>query len=87
MKGLQFTTEEKQLIIEALLFTSCTDICSEHTDVHRKKMFELAEKLNTDVNKLYNIYLFAEAIADDDGMTKLVTEKFNNLPIHDIITD
>lgn len=86
MKGLQFTTEEKQLIIEALLFTSCTDICSEHTDAHRKKMFELAEKLNTDINKLYNIYLFAEAIADDD-MTKLVTEKFNNLPVHDIITD
>lgn len=86
MKGLQFTTEEKQLIIEALLFTSCTDICSEHTDVHRKKMFELAEKLNTDVNKLYNIYLFASAVADDD-MTELVTKKFNNLPIHDIITD
>ena len=86
MKGIQFTKEEKQLLVEALLFTSCTDICSDHTDVHRVKMFELAEKLNLDLGKLYNIYIFTENTTEDK-ITSLAIKKFGNLPIQDIITD
>jgi hypothetical protein len=86
MKGLQFTTEEKQLLIEALLFTSCSEVCSDHTDVHRLKMISLAEKINDVPNKLYNIYTYKTNV-DDDKFTDLAIEKFTNLPIHDIITD
>jgi hypothetical protein len=88
MKNLQFTVEEKQLIVEALLFMSVTDVCSEHTQVHRLKMIELAEKLNTNLGKLHNIYLF-KTLAEEpiEPETQLVLSKFKNLPQQDIIED
>ena len=41
-----------------------------------QKMIELAQKLNKDVSKLYNIYLYAESIIEDD-MTKLISKQFD----------
>ena len=46
MKGLQFNEEEKQLLVESLLFTASCDICSDHTNKHRAEMVKLAEKIN-----------------------------------------
>ena len=88
MKNLQFTLEEKQLIVEALLFVSATDVCSEHTQVHRLKMLEIAERLNENLGKLHNIYLFkdfTESTAESE--TQYVLSKFKNLPQQDIIED
>lgn len=82
MKGLQFTVEEKQLLVEALLFTSCTDVCSEHTQAHRVKMLELAERLNKDNGKLFNVYLFKEDTKEKE--TEIVLSKFPNVPIEEI---
>jgi hypothetical protein len=86
MKGLQLSTEDKQLVIEALLFTASSDVCSEHTALHRKKMIQLAEKLNVDAGKLYNIFIFNEK-KFEEVETKLILEKFKNIPLHDIIAD
>lgn len=89
MKGIQFTLEEKQLIVEALLFTSSADICSDHTDAHRIKMVEIATKLNEALGKLYNIYMYKNSIVED-ATTDIILEKFNNVPlqnIDDIIND
>lgn len=86
MKGVQFTAEEKQLLIESLLFTACADVCSDHTDVQRVKIIELAEKLNKDVGKLYNIYLYKDPIAKEPS-TSIIEEKFTNIPAREIITD
>jgi hypothetical protein len=85
MKNLQFTLEEKQLIVEALLFVSATDVCSEHTQVHRIKMLEIAEKLNENLGKLHNIYLFTESAAEPES--QYVLSRFKNLPQQDIIED
>jgi hypothetical protein len=88
MKGLQFTVEEKQLLIESLLFTSVTDICSEHTAVQRKHMIELAQRLNTPELKLHNIYVYAlEESVRDDVETDSVIKNFPNLTVQTTITD
>lgn len=88
MKSINFSLEEVQLIIESLLFTSGTDICSEHTDAQRVKMINLAETLNNKFDKpnLHNIYLYKD-MAMLDKTTPLIIEKFTNLPHSDIITD
>ena len=60
MKGLQLNTEEKQLLVESLLFAASCDVCSDHTPVHRKRMIELAEKvlrLTGSKSKLVNMPL------------------------------
>jgi hypothetical protein len=88
MKSISFSLEESQLIIEALLFTAGTGVCSEHTDVHRAKMFVLAENINNKFDKpaLHNIYMYKDDFADDVN-TSLILEKFSNMPVSDIITD
>lgn len=88
MKSINFSLEEVQLIIESLLFTSGTDVCSEHTDAQRIKMINLAESLNNKFDKpnLHNIYLYKD-MSVSDKTTPVITEKFSNLPLSDIITD
>jgi hypothetical protein len=86
MKGIQFTLEEKQLIVEALLFTSSADICSDHTEAHRLKMVDIAIKLNESLGKLYNIYLYKTSIVEDNT-TNIIMEKIKNIPYQDIISD
>jgi hypothetical protein len=75
MKGLNLTTEEKQLIIEALLFSSSAEVCSEWTPKHNQDMVMLAKKLNNPEINLTNIYLFDPSSADDKA-TGLVQENF-----------
>lgn len=88
MKSINFSLEESQLIIEALLFAACTDVCSDHTEAHRAKMLELASNLNTKFDKpgLHNIFLFKDNPIEDKEFTFLV-EAFPNLPLQDIIAD
>jgi hypothetical protein len=87
MKGVQFTIEEKQLLIEALLFTASCDVCSDHTNKHRVDMVSLAEKLNDPGQKLYNIYLYETDILEDKVITENIKKKFTNLPRQTVITD
>jgi|688.fasta_scaffold2221291_1 hypothetical protein len=89
MKSINFNLEEVQLIIESLLFTAGTDVCSEHTDAQRIKMVNLAESLNVKFDKpnLHNIYLYKDTPIVPDKITVLLCEKFSNLPQSDIITD
>jgi len=91
MKGLQLTIEDKQLLIEALLFTSVTDICSEHTSLHRKQMFELAQKLNNPEIKLPNVYIYAldDILEEETKEIKVETviKNFPNLTIQTSIID
>ena len=88
MKSISLSLEESQLVIEALLFTVGTDVCSDHTDVHRAKMLALAESINSKFDKptLHNIYLYKDPFASDNS-TSLILEKFSNVPLNDIISD
>ena len=86
MKGLQFTLEEKQLLTEALLFTSITDICSDHTQVQRQRMIELAQRINNTEQKLHNIYIY-ESVTEDEITTESLVKAFPNLPLQTVITD
>lgn len=87
MKGLQFTLEEKQLLLEALLFTTSCDVCSDHTLGHRKKMLELAKKINDPEIKLHNIYVYDSGICEDEIAPKKIINSFPNLPVQAVITD
>jgi hypothetical protein len=86
MKGLQLNTEEKQLLVEALLFTASCDVCSDHTPVHHKRMLDLAEKINDKNIKLHNIYIYETGI-NDDIITEEVTRKIPNIPRQTVIKD
>ena len=87
MKGIQFTTEEKQLVIEALLFSSITDVCAEWTRKNEKQMLDLATKLNDADTKLSNIYLFDEGVFENAKLVEHTKEMFPNLPCNSIIID
>ena len=87
MKGLQLTLEEKQLLLESLLFTMSCDVCSDHTLGHRKKMFELAKKINDPDLKLFNIYIYESGISEDEIESKKIIKEFSNLPVHTSIVD
>ena len=87
MKGIQFTTEEKQLLVEALLFSSVTDICEEWTDKQTQLMVDLAKRLNSEDSKLFNIYLFEGGVFDSPKMAERTKELFPNLPRNSVITD
>jgi len=79
MKGIQFTSEEKQLLIEALLFAGVTDICSEWTQKHSQMLIELAKKVNDPNIKLSNIYIFDDYELDDKVLVKQITKDFPNI--------
>lgn len=87
MKGIQFTTEEKQLVIEALLFSSITDVCAEWTRKHEKQMVDLAAKLNDTDTKLVNVYLFDEGVLNNPKLAEYTKKMFPNLPRNSIIID
>lgn len=88
MKNNGFTLEEAQLLIEALLFTANTDICSDHTLAQRAKMLNFAQNLNEKFDKphLHNIFVFKDNTVFDET-TNSVIEKFPNVPLQDIIKD
>ncbi len=87
MKGFQFTAEEKQLIVESLLFSASCDVCSDHTNKHREQMVKLAEKINDTNQKLYNIYIYETDLLDDKKITEKIIKNFSNLPLQTVITD
>lgn len=90
MKGLQLSIEDKQLIIESLLFNACTDVCSEHTTAQQARMIKIAELLNKDNSDvpLKNIYVFSDSeVPFDDKSTPLILEKFKNLSSNSFLSD
>jgi hypothetical protein len=86
MKGLQLNTEEKQLLVESLLFTACADVCSDHTLTHQKHILDLAEKINDKNIKLFNIYTFKSDIYSD-AISEEVFKRFPNIPQETEIID
>jgi hypothetical protein len=86
MKGLQLNTEEKQLLVEALLFTASCDVCSDHTAVHRRRLLEIAEKVNDKNIKLHNIFVYKTGISDDTAPEEIV-KRFPNIPQETQIID
>jgi len=87
MKGIQLTIEEKQLLVEALLFSSITDICAEWTPKQNQIMVDLAKKLNNTDVKLNNIYLFEGGPFDNPVLAENTKKAFTNLPCSSVITD
>lgn len=51
----QLTTEEINLIVESLLFSSCLEITDEWSDNDREDMLQIASKLQTPQTTLKNI--------------------------------
>lgn len=86
MKSVSFSLEESQLIVEALLFTANTDVCSDHTSVHRTRMIDLAKNIYTKFNNpaIKNIYVFKDEVGDDDT-TPLIIETFSNIPQQSLV--
>lgn len=87
MKGIQFTSEEKQLLIEALLFASAADVCAEWTAQQTMSLRGLAKKLNDEGIRLSNIYLFGCESYDVSAEAAQVAKEFPNLPRVSEITD
>lgn len=87
MKGIQFNTEETQLLIEALLHASVTDICAEWTPKQVHLMIDLAKKLNTGENKLTNIYLFNQSDYFEPTTADRIKKEFPNIPVNSVISD
>ena len=89
MKGIQFTAEEKQLLIEVLLFSSVTDVCAEWTSAQNEKLLDLAKKINDPNIKLNNVYLLEDGLGGyaDPALLERVMAEFPNLPRVNIIHD
>jgi hypothetical protein len=89
MKGLQLDIEEKQLLVESLLFTASCDVCSDHTPAHRKRMIDLAEKINDKNTKLYNIYVYETGVTEisDEPSIESILTKIPNIPKQTAIKD
>lgn len=83
---MQLTAEEKQLLVESLLFTASCDVCAEHTKAQQELMVSLAKRLNNSDQKLYNIYVL-EGEHWDDKITESIIKDFSNLPHQTVITD
>lgn len=87
MKSTQFTTEERKLLIEVLLFAASADICAEWTPAKSNLMIELAKKLNDPIIKLDDIYLFEGGLFDNEKVVEDISKEFPNLPRTSVITD
>jgi hypothetical protein len=87
MKGTQLTIEEKQLLVEALLFSSVTDICAEWTPKQNQLMVDLAKRFNDPNVRLSNIYLFESGPFDNPILAENTKKEFINLPCSSVITD
>lgn len=87
MKGTQFTVEEKQLIVEALLFSSSVDVCAEWTPKQNALMVDIAKRLNETEIKLNTVYLFEGGMFDDEQLANQLIKDFPNLPRSSVITD
>lgn len=87
MKGLQLSSEEKQLLIEALLYSTTPDVIAEWTSHQLALLRSIAKKLNEENVKLSNIYLFGcESYQLTEESTQIVKD-FPNLPRVGVITD
>lgn len=74
------SSDERKLIIEALLFTGSVQVFSEHTDEDSKKMVDIAKKLNTGHNvELNSIYFLVEKEYEETYASGIV-ESFPNVP-------
>lgn len=88
MKSPQFSLEEQQLIVEALLFSVGVDVCAEWTPKQNQIMLEVAKRINNKDYKLESVYLYE----GDQGLTfeepeiaKKIIRDFPNLPRHQAI--
>lgn len=87
MKSTNFSLEEQQLIVEALLFAAGTDVCAEWTSKQDQMMLDIAKKLNNEDIKLNSIYLFEGGVFDEPAVAERLIKDFPNLPRNSIITD
>lgn len=87
MKSSQFSLEEQQLIVEALLFAAGTDVCAEWSPKQDQMMLDIAKKLNNESIKLSSIYLFEGGPFDQPDVAERLVKEFPNLPRTSVITD
>lgn len=87
MKNVQFTVEERKLLVECLLFASGPDVCAEWALSRTKDMIELAKKLNDPIVKLDEIYLFESDFLEDEETVEELIKHFPNLPRANIFTE
>jgi len=86
MKNL--TKDEVQLLIESLVFTSCTDICRNNTiDGRNSKMVELVKKLSKEfkINTLQEMYVYGDNNYEDPEIVNQYTKIFKDLVESDFI--
>lgn len=81
MKGVQLTSEEKQLLVEALLFSSHVDVNAEWSRKHESDMVALAKKLYDNDQKLSNIFIFeGHGEHEDPAKVAQLRKDFPGLP-------
>lgn len=85
MKSIQFTADEKKLLVECLLFSSMIDICAEWTPKQNQDMIDLAKKINDSNVRLDSIYIFDKCKFDNPKIVAEVVKEFPNLPHTSII--
>lgn len=69
----QLTEEENNLIVEALLFSSCLEITDDWSSECRHSMLQIANKLQTPSTQLKNIELHNFNESDNDITLSICT--------------
>jgi hypothetical protein len=74
------SSDERKLIIEALLFTGSVQVFQEHTDADSKKMVDIAKKLNAGHNVDLNCIYFLVETEYEETYASDIVESFPNVP-------
>lgn len=70
-------SEGLNLIIEALLFSSTTDVCAEWSEEQRGKMLDIAKSLYKDNTLLTNIVLYGkQSLSENKENYKFIKNNF-----------
>jgi hypothetical protein len=75
LEEIMLTKEEKQIVIDALIFSSCCDICANWNKDYQMKMLKIAKRLGT--NPSENIELFKGGVYEDEKEAIFIDTNFN----------
>ena len=65
-----FTQEEKKLVVSALIFTACSDVCIDLNDDQRNHMIEIAKMFQAD--PIESLEIFGDIFEEEDIVNKVM---------------
>ena len=75
--------KEALLIVEALTFTSCIDVCYDHTEKNNLGMADLCEKIakEYDIDMLYNMSIYGNTHYEDTEIVERYKKIFKDIVV------